>query len=88
MGDLEKNKHMSKKLRAIRSITDKIAIAGTKDRATGQIVADVVEHTDKATLQGFVMESTASSAEVYTDEALAYKRNPREHRTVHHSMDK
>lgn len=88
VGGLEKNKHASKKLHAGRGTVGKVAVAGIKDRATGQIVANVVEHTDKETLQGFVTDNTASGAEVYTDEALAYKGIPREHKTVNHSVGK
>ena len=88
IGGLEKNKHASKKLHAGRGTVGKVAVVGLKDRATGQIMADVVEHTDKKTLQGFVMDNTASSAEVYTDEALAYRGIPRKHNTVNHSVGK
>ncbi len=51
-------------------------------------VADVVDHTGTVTLQGFVTDYAASSAELYTDKSLAYKGFPREHKTVNHSVGK
>ena len=47
----EKNKHAKKKLRA--GPVGKTPVAGIKDRASGEVVAQVVESTDKTTLQGF-----------------------------------
>ena len=46
----------------------------------------VVESTDKATLQGFVVENTTPDAIVYSDEAAACSGLPREHETVKHSV--
>ena len=46
---------------------------GAKDRATGQVAARVVEATDKPTLQGFVRGRVAKGAQVFTDDATAYK---------------
>ena len=72
IGGLERNKHSKDKLNAGRGPVGKTAVAGIKDRATGQVVARVVESTDKPTLQGFVLEHTADGAKVYSDEAGAY----------------
>ena len=85
MGGKEKNKHASKKLNAGRGTVGKTAVAGVKDRSSKQIRAKVVEATDKATLQGFVVEHTAPDATVYTDEASAYKGMPFHHEAVAHS---
>jgi len=63
----------------------KTAVVGAKDRATGQVVAEVVQSTDAATLQGFVEAHTADGAEVYTDEARAYRGLPN-HQAVRHSV--
>ena len=69
-----------------RGSAGKVAVAGIKDRATKQVRAMVVERTDKATLQGFVMAHTAPEAIVYTDEASAYEGLPFAHESVKHSV--
>ena len=48
----------------------------------GQIMPDVVEHTDKETLQEFATDST----EVCTDESLGYRGSPWEHKIMNHSV--
>ena len=57
-----------------------------KDRVTGRIASQVIEHTDASTLQGFVERSTEPEATVYTDEARAYRGIPRHHEAVKHSV--
>ncbi len=86
MGGRERNKHASKKLRAGRGTVGKTAVVGMRDRATNRVSARVVPHTDKATLQGFVVEHADSSATVYTDEAAAYKGLRSPHEVVKHSV--
>ena len=76
IGGKEKNKHNAKKLRAGRGPVGKTAVVGMKDRETGQIASQVIEHTDAATLQGFVERNTEPDATVYTDEARAYRGMP------------
>ena len=71
-GGTERNKHESKKLKAGHGPVGKTAVVGVKDRTTKRVAARVVESTDKATLQGFVREHTASGAKIFTDEAGAY----------------
>ncbi|WP_419739902.1 IS1595 family transposase [Ruegeria sp.] len=73
IGGKEGNKHAKKKLKAGRGAVGKAAVAGIRDRETGQVVAKVVESTDKETLQGFVNEHAVEGATLYTDEASAYK---------------
>ncbi len=85
MGGKEKNKHAKKKLRAGRGAVGKSAVSGVRDRATGKVHAKVVERTDAETLQGFVTDHTADGAQVYTDEAKAYKGIDRPHEAVNHS---
>ncbi len=63
----------------------KTAVAGTKARKTDEIRAHMVERTDSATLQTFVLDHTKSGAKVYTDEAKAYKSLPN-HEMVKHSV--
>lgn len=69
-----------------RGAAGKVAVAGLKDRETNQVVAKVVENTDSATLQGFVTRHTREGAQVYTDDASAYKGINRPHETVRHSV--
>jgi transposase-like protein len=86
MGGLRRN--MSNRERAAlegRGPAGKTAVVGVKDRATGRVAARVVQHTDAATLQGFVMKHAAPGAEVYTDEAAAYRGLPN-HDSVKHSV--
>ena len=85
-GGKETNKHNSKKLRAGRGPIGKTPVAGVRDRATGQVDAQVVPRTDGPTLQRFVLERSEPGATVYTDEAAAYKGMPgRNHEAVKHS---
>ncbi len=85
VGGLEKNKHEWKKQRAGRGAVGKTPVVGARERATGQIVTEVVGSTDKATLHGFVHRLTAPDATVYTDDASAYVGIRRRHETVNHS---
>ncbi len=86
VGGKEGNKHSSKKLRAGRGPVGKIAVVGMKERETGEVKARVIEATDRATLQGFVIENTVEDTVVYTDDARAYLGLPRPHETVKHSV--
>ena len=86
VGGKEGNKHADKKLRAGRGTVGKTAVVGVLDRDSGNVQAQVVEATDKATLQGFVADNTTENAIVYTDEARAYKGMPRQHKVVKHSV--
>ena len=64
----------------------KTAVAGLKDRASNQVRAKVVERTDAATLQGFIVEHTDAFATVYTDDSKAYTSLPFDHDSVKHSV--
>ena len=86
IGGKERNKHSHKKLRAGRGPVGKVAVAGARDRETGMVSTAVVAHTDAATLQAFVRDSTETTAQVYTDEAAAYVGIPRAHEAVKHSV--
>ncbi len=85
-GGKEGNKHAKDKLNAGRGVVGKTAVVGMKDRDTNQVRAEVVEATDKETLQGFVVDNTTSDTTVYTDEARAYSGLPREHQAVGHGV--
>ena len=85
IGGKEGNKHADKKLNAGRGTVGKTAVAGVRDRTTGRVNTEVVERTDKETLQDFVLRHTVTGATVYTDEARAYQGLPRPHEAVKHS---
>ena len=53
---------------------------------TNQVKTQVVDRTDRATLQGFVTNNTEPNTQVYTDEASAYVGIPRAHEAVRHSV--
>ena len=86
IGGKEKNKHGHKKLRAGRGAVGKAIVVGAKDRATGQVSANVVGHTNAETLQAFVASKAAVDAKVYTDDYKAYHGMPFDHETVRHSV--
>ena len=84
VGGKEGNKHANKKLNQGRGMVGKTAVAGMRDRATGKVNTEVVETTNKVTLQDFVMRRTTADTMVYTDEAAAYRGLPRPHEAVVH----
>lgn len=86
IGGKETNKHANKKLHAGRGTVGKIVVAGAKERETNQVKAEIVPHTDKESLQGFVVKNTQDDSTIYTDEAGAYMGMPREHQAVKHSV--
>ena len=86
-----KRKNMSNAKRKTlegRGAVGKAAVVGAKDRATGQVQARAVKHTDGPTLQGFVYSSANPGATVYTDDARAYLglRRHYRHESVKHSV--
>lgn len=85
VGGLEGNKHGNKKLKAGHGTIGKIAVAGIRDRETGQVTAKPVTNTDKETLQGFIHHHTEPDAAIYTDDHKAYQGLPR-HETVRHGI--
>ena len=86
IGGKEKNKHANKRLRAGRGAVGKVAVVGSKDRATGQISASKADKTDAATLQGFIASRVSPGTQVYTDEARACEGMPFPHEAVKHSV--
>jgi transposase-like protein len=87
MGGKESNKHASKKLKAGRGTVGKTAVVGARDRETGKVMAAVVSNTKTETLQGFVVDNAAPDAEVYHDDATAYRNLPFSHAAVKHSIN-
>lgn len=87
MGGKEIAKHEWKKLRSGRGAVGKTAVVGARERETGKVATEVVESTDKATLQGFIHRQTKPDATVYTDEAAAYVGMRRSHESVRHGAE-
>ena len=54
----------------------KAIVAGVRDRETGVVSAAVVSDTKTEILQGFVVDNAALDAEVYHDDATAYRDLP------------
>lgn len=86
LGGKEKNRHASKRLHLGRGTAGKIPVAGVLDRETRQVSAAVVPAVDGPTLRTFVWQRTAEGAQVYTDDAHAYRGIPRPHESVKHSV--
>ena len=86
IGGKEANKHSRKRLRLGRGTVGKAPVVGVKDRETGKVAVAHVSGTDRATLQGFVVDQTEPDATVYTDDLRSYQGIPRPHATVRHSV--
>ncbi len=86
IGGKEGNKHASKKLNAGRGTVGKTAVVGAKDRQTNRVDAEVAASTDGKTLREFVYNRVEPGAQVFTDEAHAYKGlSGVHHKQVRHS---
>ena len=85
IGGKERNKHESKRLHAGRGPIGKTAVVGMKDRETNEVAVEVIEATDRPTLQGFVADHAEDTAMVFTDGAQAYE-GMINHEAVQHSL--
>lgn len=85
IGGKDRNRH-EWQVQEGRGPKGKTPVIGMKDRASGRVEAEVVETTDKHTLQGFIAVNTEVDATVYTDGAKAYEGMPRKHEAVDHSV--
>lgn len=86
IGGKEGNKHADKKTNAGRGTVGKSIVAGARDRESGQINAQVVANTSKATLHEFVEDRAHPEATVYTDDLQSYQGIPFVHESVKHSV--
>ena len=77
VGGKAKNTHAKQRRERItgRGPADKTPVVGIRDRATGQVAAQVVEAVHGPTLRGFVDDRTTPETMVYTDGATAYRRH-------------
>ena len=85
IGGLEKNKHSDKRMDVGGGTAGKAAVVGMKSRGTSMVFAQVTPFTDKAALQGFVLNTSMPGTRVYTDDATAYRGLPN-HAAVKHSV--
>lgn len=85
VGGRERNKHQRKRLKSGRGTVGKTAVAGAKARRSGQVRAQVVQSTDRLTLHGFVHDTVAPGARLYTDELPAYRGLRMRRTAVKHS---
>ena len=86
MGGKRKNMSNAKrKTLTGRGPVGKTAIVGAKDRDTNQVVADVIQKTDRETLGEFVNSASDPKAKIYTDGATAYQGRAN-HEAVYHSI--
>ncbi len=87
IGGIRRNMRVSKrKEQQGRGPVNKSPVVGLKDRASNEVHAKAVQEVDANTLQGFIVEHTDWQAQVYTDDALAYRSLPFKHETVKHSI--
>ena len=74
VGGKEKNKHewQRERVHARGGLSEKIAVVGAKDRATGQVQAKVIGQARGPVLRHFVRQHTAPGARLYSDGHGAY----------------
>lgn len=87
VGGAEKNKHASKRTEGTqgRSTKTKKAVVGMVERG-GNVTAQVVESTDRKTVQGLIQQNIEPGATVVTDEYGAYRgvQGNYEHAVIRH----
>ncbi len=86
VGGKFRNRPLHKRFYQGRGAVGKAPVIGMRDRKTNLITAQVITSTGRRTLRGFVLKNTRTNTIVYTDEHSSYKRMPRYHRTVKHSV--
>ncbi len=72
IGDLEKNKHKSKKLHAGRGAVGKTTVIGLKERG-GELRAFVIDNTKRETLHGEIKKQVNPGTLLVTDAFPAYR---------------
>ncbi len=87
VGGKERNKHKNKRLNAGRGAVGKAAVIGAKAR-NGKIKTNVIQKTDSATLEGFVVDNVEAGSTVFTDEHKGYRELSKlfGHHSVKHSV--
>lgn len=74
VGGKSRNRHKDKKIPHSqgRSCKDKSAVAGTIDKKTGTLIAEVVPDTTQATLEALIRDNVKEGSSVYTDRHHGY----------------
>ncbi len=86
-GGKRKNMSNAQRKEAVgRGTVGKSIVVGAKDRESNQVKAQVIPSTDKETLHGFIKDTAADDATVYTDDHRGYIGIPNPHSTVKHSL--
>ena len=85
VGGKEGNKHKSQREGVGGGTYGKTAVAGAKERKSGKVKARVIKSADKRTLHGFVHDTVAPGARLFTDEWPAYRGIRMRHTAVKHS---
>ena len=88
VGGKEKNKHKSRRRSQRGGPSEKIAVVGAKDRATGRVQAEVIGQAQGPVLRNFVRRHTVPKAHLYSDGHGAYTLLDGEfrHKAVQHSV--
>lgn len=87
IGELEKNKHESKKLNEGRGVVGKVPVLGMKER-DGKVKVKVIEDRTADTLKREITGSVEKGSVVFTDDWKSYDvliDSDYEHSTVNHS---
>ena len=84
IGGKAKNLHASQR-DGKRGVSDKYAVVGILDRATGEVCAEAVADTKKDEFRGYLEENSRSDATLYSDEMRSYENLPKSHEAVPHS---
>jgi len=85
VGGKEGNKHHYQREGVGGGTYGKTAVAGAKERKSGKVKARVIRSADKITLHGFVHDTVAPGARLFTDEWPAYRGIRMRHEAVKHS---
>ncbi len=64
----------------------KTAVVGMKEWDSNRVQAQITPRTDRPTLQRYVLQHTAASSLIYTDDHAAYHGIPRLHTRLRHSI--
>ena len=88
VGGKEGNKHEHQRRAERGGSSEKIAVVGAKDRATGHVRAEAIGSADADTLCAFVRKHATPGVSVYSDGHSAYKRLDGEyrHKAVQHAV--
>ncbi|MYF22711.1 MAG: IS1595 family transposase [Chloroflexi bacterium] len=85
VGGREGNKHKSQREGVGGGTYGKAPVVGAKERKSGKVKARVIKSADKLTLHGFVHDTVAPGARLFTDEWPAYRGIRMQHTAVKHS---